>query len=572
MATYDKKGNPINLLEALGGLDDSTGAEETSKGSADSYLSNLGGPISFTAPNSSKSYRDDSHSPVSFANIDAAAGTDESNDGIEPIQEFGASAADIQTVAKDNLDFLAALIAPMTFHLCFPPVFQSVWTWLLSYVMQHRTFPQLALGLPRGFGKSTLMKIFLLYCILFTNRKFILVIAATAKLAENILSDVVDMLEEPNIKTVFGDWRLGMEKDTQSLKKFGYRGRSITLAAVGAEASLRGLNIKNQRPDVMLFDDIQSRDCADSEVQSSSLETWLVGTAMKAKSPTGCMFLFVANMYPTKHSILRKLKYNPTWTKFIAGGILADGTSLWEELQPIKQLTAEFENDLAMGHPEIFYSEVLNDENVQANNLIDLSKLPTVPYSEGDIPGGNFIVIDPATDKLGSDAVSIGYFEIHDASPILMSIKEGRFSPGETIRHSLEYCLTHNCRLIACEANAYQYSLLYWFDFMCEQMGIMGIEAVPIYSGARAKNARILEMFKAYAAGELYVHPDAKLEVHMQIVQFNPLKRDNTDGLLDLLTYAPRVVQEFGEYVISGNIIEMQEYDAIEVPECNSPF
>ena len=490
----------------------------------------------------------------------------------DAVEQLGASSDEIQALAKADLDFLAAMIMPLVFTYCFPPVFKSVWGWLLSFVGQDRTFPQLALGLPRGFGKSTLMKIFLVYCILFTDRKFILVIAATAKLAENILSDVVDMLDEPNIKATFGDWKLGIEKDTQSLKKFGFRGRNITLAAVGAETSLRGLNIKNQRPDIMLFDDIQSRECADSEVQSSSLENWLIGTAMKAKSPTGCMFLFVANMYPTKHSLLRKLKNNHTWIKFIAGGILADGTSLWEELQPIKQLTAEFENDLAMGHPEIFYSEVLNDENTSANNLIDLSKLPEVPHQEGDIAAGNFIVIDPATDKINADAVSVGYFEIHDATPILMKIEEGRFSPGDTIKKALHYALTYNCRLIAVEANAYQYSLLYWFDFICQQMGIQGIEAVPIYSGVSSKNARILNMFKAYAAGEVYVHADAKLDVHLQITQFNPMKRDNTDGLLDLLTYAPRVVQEFGEFVIAGNIIESQEFDAIEVPDFNSPF
>jgi len=493
-------------------------------------------------------------------------------DTVESIRQIGASSEEIQALAKNDLDFLAAIIMPLIFTFCFPPVFKSVWAWLLSYVGQHRTFPQLALGLPRGFGKSTLMKIFLIYCILFTDRKFILIVAATAKLAENILSDVMDMLEEPNIKAVFGDWKMGVEKDTQSLKKFGFRGRNIILATSGAEGSIRGLLIKNQRPDVMLFDDIQSRECADSQLQSSSLETWLVGTAMKAKSPTGCMFLFVANMYPTKHSLLRRLKTNHTWIKFIAGGILANGTSLWEELQPIKQLTAEFENDLAMGHPEIFYSEVLNDENASANNLIDLSKLPAVPYESGDIPAGNFIIIDPATDKLGADEVSIGYFEIHEGYPILMELEEGRFSPGETIRKALGFALTHNCRLIATEANAYQYSLLYWFEQICLQMGIVGIEAVPIYSGSRAKNARILEYFKAYAQGELYAIDEARLSLHMQITQFNPLKRDNTDGILDLMTYAPRVMQEFAEFVISGNIIESQEFDAIEVPEFNSCF
>ncbi len=100
---------------------------------------------------------------------------------------------------------------------------------------------------------------------------------------------------------------------------------------------------------------------ADSETVSTNLETWMFGTAMKAKSPEGCLFVFIANMYPTKWSLLRRLKHNPTWMKFIAGGILADGTSLWEDLQPIAQLLREFENDLSAGRPEIFYAEVLND-------------------------------------------------------------------------------------------------------------------------------------------------------------------------------------------------------------------
>jgi hypothetical protein len=277
-------------------------------------------------------------------------------------------------------------------------------------------------------------------------------------------------------------------------------------------------------------------------------------------------------MYPTKHSILHKLKTNHTWVKFIAGGILADGTSLWEDLQPIEQLIREYENDVELGHPEIFYAEVLNDENTSANNLIDLSKLPLVPYEEGDIPGGNFIIIDPATDKINSDAVSIGYFEVHDGYPMLMEVKEDRYSPGDTIREALKYALEKNCRLIAVEAQAYQYSILYWFEFICEQLQIEGIEAVPVYSGTKNKNARILEMFKSYAAGELFVCGEARLPVHIQISQFNPLKRDNTDGLLDLLTYANKVREEFEEFIVSGTLIESQEFEGMEVMENNSCF
>ena len=490
----------------------------------------------------------------------------------DSVHYVSASSEEIQKGAKSDLDFLAALTMPEVFQYCFPPVFKSVWIWLLNYVFTFRTFPQLALGLPRGFGKTTLIKLFILYCILFTDRKFILIISSTADLAEGILSDVQDMLDEPNIKNTFGDWRLGVEKDTQKIKKFGYRGRNITLAAKGAQGSLRGLNLKNQRPDIMIFEDVQTREVADSEVESTKLENWMVGTAMKAKSPHGCMFLFIGNMYSTKYSILRKLKKNPTWTKFIAGGILEDGTSLWEELQPIEQLMKEFENDLAMGHPEIFYSEVLNDENAAANNLIDLNKLPELPYEEGDIPAGKFIIIDPSNDKKNSDAVSIGYFEVHDANPVLIDLEEGIFSPGDTIRKALKFALKYNCRLIAVEANAYQYSLLYWFNFICDQLQLTGIECVDIYSGVKNKNARILKMLRSYAAGELFAVGEAKLALHTQILGFNPMKTDNTDGVLDLMTYAPRVMSEFAEFVVSTNLIEMQEFEAIDVPEDNCCF
>jgi len=41
-----------------------------------------------------------------------------------------------------------------------------------------------------------LIKLFALFCILFTGRKFTLITAATSALAENIIADVIDMLEE----------------------------------------------------------------------------------------------------------------------------------------------------------------------------------------------------------------------------------------------------------------------------------------------------------------------------------------------------------------------------------------
>lgn len=311
---------------------------------------------------------------------------------------------DTINLAENSLDFLAGLSMPEVFEHNFPPVLQAAWHLLLTHVKLLQKFPMLALGIPRGHAKTTLVKLFILYCILFTKCRFILIISSNASMAENIIADVFDMLEENNIKNTFGDWKIGIQdKDTLGLKKFGFRGRNIIVAGLGSGGSIRGFNLKHERPDVMIFEDVQTKECSESSVQSEALERWMIGTAMKAKSPKGCMFVFTGNMYPGPNSILKKLKKNPNWIKFISGAILADGTALWEELRSLKSLLAELDNDIAMGHPEIFFSEVLNDTEAGINNKIDLTGIKAWPWDEHQLPQGKFILIDPSSDKADSE-------------------------------------------------------------------------------------------------------------------------------------------------------------------------
>lgn len=496
----------------------------------------------------------------------------DSDTTVHALQESSFNATEAHALAKHDLDFLGAIAMPDIFKYYFPIIFKSIWAWLLSTLEKQRDFSQLAIGLPRGFGKTIVIKLFILYTVLFSKKQFILIVCENEAKAVSILSDVADMLDEPNIKAIFGDWRLAMESDNQVKKKFGFRGRNIILKAAGAGTGIRGISEKNRRPDLMIFDDIQSREDSESEVQSNNLEKWLVGTAMKAKSPEGCLFLFIANMYPTKGSLLRKLKRNPNWLKYIVGGITADGKSLWEDLQPITQLVKEFQNDLMSGHPEVFYAEVLNDENATVNNIIDLSAISTYPYQDTDVPLGKFLVIDPAGDKINSDLVSIGYFEVHDNIPVLRKLIEDRLSPGETIRKALTLALENGASIIAIESNAYQASLCYWFEFICKQSGISGISPVEVYSGKSSKISRIVTMFRQLTKSEIHIHPECRPACFLQITQFNPLRTDNTDGLLDLLTYSPKVLEMYGTEIYNSTVIQLQEFDSHEVVTNNSPF
>lgn len=475
--------------------------------------------------------------------------------------------------ARDDLNFLAALAMPTIFKFDFPTVLLAVWQLLGdSAGSLTKRFSQLALGIPRGHAKTTLMKLFILYCILFTKKQFILVISSTASNAENVIADVADMLDEGNIKTVFGDWHVSRDINRQDLKKFSFRGRTIILGAVGASGSIRGLNVKHVRPDVMIFEDIQTKECSESPQQSQALERWMIGTAMKAKSPSGCTTIFVGNMYPGPNSILKKLKDNPGWIKFISGAILADSTALWPALHSYEDLIAELDNDISMGHPEIFFSEVLNDTEAGINSRTDLSLIKPWAHENFETPQGKYIIIDPSNNKFKGDAMTIGRFEVYDGTPALVEIIEDNLSPGNTIRSALALALRNNIRLIAVESNAYQYTLLYWFGEICTQLGITGIEAVDVYSGSYSKNSRISNTLRELTSGEIELHDRVKAVVCNQIANWNPLKRDNEDGILDLLSYSRKVLELYGNSVIADDSILAIEGESAVVQEFNSPF
>jgi hypothetical protein len=474
--------------------------------------------------------------------------------------------------ARNSLDFLAALAIPDTFNYMFSPTHNTAWSILVNGEANNEIkFLQFAIGIPRGHAKTTLIKLFILRCILFSSRKFILVTGATEPHAINIITDVESMLDQPNIKAVFGDWRLSMFTDTKSMKRFGYCGRNITLAAVGAGGAVRGINVDNERPDIIVMDDIQTKECASSAVQSKALIEWMAGTLMKAKSQRRCLFIFAGNMFASQGSILRQLKTNPTWIKFISGAILADGTALWPEHRSIQSLIDELNNDIALQQAHVFFSEVLNDVESGVNSDVDYSKFPLWPWTSHDNPQGKFLLIDPSQGK-GKDHDVILTCEIYDSKIGIRAITEAHYSPANLIRQALIIAITTQSYCIAIESTAYQSTLLYWFDHIAEEVGIKGISFVPIYTNSVSKNSRIANGIKAMQTSEIYLHDSIRSLVQRQIADWEPMKRDNTDDILDAISNAPKVLAEYTYDIMVRDSVALIDATSAEVLLHNTTF
>lgn len=457
--------------------------------------------------------------------------------------EVSATASEAAALAKTDFNFLGMLAAPDEFTLLFPAFYLAIHSRLTSFKDKLERF---ALGIPRGFAKTTFIKLLCLWYILFSSKKFILLVGAAEELAVNTLADICDLLSSPNIVRLFGNWQLDVEVDTQKLKVFHFRGRSIILRAIGANTAVRGINRKNARPDVIIMDDIQKKEDSENKELSDQLLKWVLGTLMKARSNEGCTYIYVGNMYP-QNCILEKLKNNTQWTSFTVGGILADGTSLWEELRPVEELLSEYQSDLEMGHPEIFISEVLNSTDVALASGIDISKIPEPPdWFLSTEPEGSFIHIDPSSGKKRGDDCTINHFSVVDGIPIFDELEAGTFSPLETIKTAIAMGMKNDTRLICVEDVAYQSTLLFWFNHYCEEQGITGFEFHPVSPKGRAKNNRIKLGLIRLLKGQTYLHPKVRSRVISQIVDWNPSKVDNTDDIIDSLGYVEEIMQDYG--------------------------
>jgi hypothetical protein len=159
----------------------------------------------------------------------------------QPPQELLHDAASIKELMQQDLNVFGSVVAPEQVIYTFPDFYAFLFLKIITALKGVRDFSKFAIGLPRGHAKTFVIKLILVYTILFTKKKYILIIAATLPKAENIVADVFDMLMSPNISKLFGDVTRTIEKNTQGLKRFSFNGRPVILEAAGQGTSIRAL-------------------------------------------------------------------------------------------------------------------------------------------------------------------------------------------------------------------------------------------------------------------------------------------------------------------------------------------
>ena len=443
-------------------------------------------------------------------------------------------------IAHDMQAF-CALALPEEVTIPFPHTYESLW-WLIA--TQTEGIFRFAWGLPRGYAKTTLLKLLTAYLLIHGLRKFPLVVCATEPLAKAFLFDVVAILESDNIRQVYGKIKWTHDTAEYKMGHWEETGKLIILRVASSMSAVRGLNIAIHRPDLILMDDVQTKENAESPAERERLKKWIFATLLKASDRINAIYLYVGNMY-NKHCILHLLKTSPEWTSFITGSILRDGSTLWPEFRSLAQIKATYKADRSVGEEDVFWSE---EQNIPIDDIlagINFTGVEVEDY-EGSERVGAYLTVDPAGSKMNSDNVAIAAHLVCDGVPYIVDGLAQQLDPTQTIELIISYCLAWDIKCVGIESVAYQSTLGHHLQKKLAELEIKDIKIVELYPGRQSKNKRIKSWTQQVQAGSYKVSSKSVLDLlSWESGIFDLMKTDNRDDFLDVCSMGSQMYTKY---------------------------
>lgn len=466
--------------------------------------------------------------------------------------ELSANIEEIYQRGAVDFNFFAGLCAPDIMRTMFPGFYLA----LFKLITQGNTDPEavlkFALGLPRGFAKTTFLKIVVCWLIVYKLNDYFLVVCANEGKALAFISDVDALLSSRNMEQVYGRWSAAKTVDNAKLKVATSQGRTVYLQPAGAGSAIRGANLNMMRPDCIICDDVQSREDALSDGVNEAQKDWFTATLLKAIETYGehRRVIYLGNMYPGV-CILEMLRRNSQWVSLVTGAILEDGESLWPDLKSIRALALEYQHDAENGRSDIWFAEVQNDPLNSKFRLLS-KPIPDSLYEglEELEAEGCFITVDPAGFRKNSDDNVLAVHRVYSGHPVVVHMEGGLWNPEETVTNIINAALKWGANVIGIESVGYQQSLLFWTEKYLKQQGLTDvIKVVEIKAGTAAKLSRIRDFIAEVESGEASMLNKVRQVFSYWAHLYKIGSSKNRDDYLDAPAYQKQMLTKYPDLI-----------------------
>lgn len=183
----------------------------------------------------------------------------------------------------------------------FAPRHIALWEWFDALAPDMRPRPRVEIW-PRHGGKSTSVELGCAWLYERLTRHFVLYVSGTQDQADKHVQSVGTLLEEVGVERAVNEYGSSKSWRRQELRA----ANGFNVSAYGLDAAIRGIKIDQYRPDLIIFDDVDSRHDSPATVEKK------VEAITESVLPTGskdCAVLFVQSRVH-RNSIASKLADN----------------------------------------------------------------------------------------------------------------------------------------------------------------------------------------------------------------------------------------------------------------------
>jgi len=240
----------------------------------------------------------------------------------------------------------------------YSPMHLEIFDKLLG-ITKHRK-ARLAIAAPRGHAKSTIVSlVYVLWCILYLKERLILIASNTQEQAVALLKDIKHQLKNnPLIVSDFPEICRGQKPKTWRDNKIQLPNGAM-ISVYGANQNPRGIKHDKDRPGLIIADDLENQELAESEEQRDKLQSWFSSTLLNTGHPDTNVVVIGTILH--QDSLLANLVDNirkPGWDgiKYKAVKQFSTNPQLWEQWASIFRNHDEYEGFSGPESAKLFFN------------------------------------------------------------------------------------------------------------------------------------------------------------------------------------------------------------------------
>jgi predicted phage terminase large subunit-like protein len=274
-------------------------------------------------------------------------------------------------------------------HAPYSGMHKEIFTLLLQ--MTKRRKGRLAIAAPRGHAKSTIVSlVYVLWCVLYSKEKLVLIASNTITQAMALLKDIKDQLKRnPLIASDFPEICGGKKPKPWRDSRIQLPNGAM-IRVYGAGQNPRGIKNDKDRPGLIIADDLENEEQAQSEEQRDKLRSWFRKTLLNTGHPHTNVIVIGTILH--QDSLLAALvdrDRSPGWNgrKYKAVEKFSDNPQLWEKWSSIFCSREEYEGNTGPEAAKLYFEanreKMLEGTEVLWPELDSYYELMVMRESEG---------------------------------------------------------------------------------------------------------------------------------------------------------------------------------------------